>query len=122
MPEFYANLGRLTSIQTTSVTVKPTSTSTGLGYQPTVPASYENCDFNPVIGGEFELLTPNALSIINHNGKAVEATDPDAVIPSFSFSHPSLAPTGVYDIVISGATPLYFAVFKSGEVGFVSKR
>ncbi|KXX74699.1 hypothetical protein MMYC01_207957, partial [Madurella mycetomatis] len=97
----------------------PTSTYTGPGYQPTLPASYANCDFDPVNGGEFGLLTPNGLSIVNQGGNAVESADPDAVIPPLVYSHPPAAPDGVYDIVIPGASPLYLAVFKSGEVGFV---
>jgi hypothetical protein len=101
----------------------PSSTYTGPGYQPTTPPSYESCDFDPVTGGEFELLTPNALAIVNQDGKAVEAADPNAVVFGFAFSHASSAPAGVYDIVIPGnSPPLYLAVFKSGEVGFVSSR
>ncbi|KAK4102500.1 hypothetical protein N658DRAFT_469086 [Parathielavia hyrcaniae] len=110
----------ITSHVTVTVTVTPSSIYTGPGYQPTLPASYASCDFDPVGGGEFELLTPNALAIVNDNGKAVEASDPEALIPGFVFSQPAGAPAGVYDIVNTGSSPLYFAVFKSGEVGFVS--
>lgn len=102
----------------------PSTTFTGLGYQPTTPPSYESCHFDPVHGGLFELLTPNALAIVNRDGKAVEAADPDAAIPPFAFDHAALAPAGIYDLTISSATTdtLYFAVFKSGDVGFVNAR
>lgn len=117
-----SNSGQTTTVTVTSPAA-PSSTYTGPGYQPTTPASYESCDFDPVNGGEFELLTPNALAIVNQNGKASETADPDAVVPGFSFSHAPAAPAGVYDIAIPGNNPpLYLAVFKSGEVGFVGAR
>lgn len=117
-----SNSGQTTTVTVTSPAA-PSSTYTGPGYQPTTPASYESCDFDPVNGGEFELLTPNALAIVNQNGKASETADPDAVVPGFSFSHAPAAPAGVYDIAIPGnSPPLYLAVFKSGEVGFVGAR
>ncbi|KAK3367696.1 putative salivary secreted peptide [Podospora didyma] len=102
-----------------SSTAPPVPSQTGPGYQPSTPSSYAGCDLDPAKGGEFELLDPNALAIINKNGKAVEATDPDAAVTQFVFSHPPAAPVNVYDIIIPGNSPLYLAIFKSGAVGFV---
>ncbi|KAK3313967.1 putative salivary secreted peptide [Apodospora peruviana] len=114
------------SADTTTVTVTPgpvsstPATPSGPPYVPDIPASYETCDFDPVSGGEFELLDPNALAIVNKNGKAAELADPAAEASQFVFSHPPAAPAQLFDAVITGGTkPLYLAIFKSGVVGFV---
>ncbi|WYZ43924.1 hypothetical protein EsH8_VII_000360 [Colletotrichum jinshuiense] len=112
--------GHTSTVTTTTATTSASAVPTGPGYSPVIPASYDNCLFDPASGGEFELLTPNVLSIINKDGKAVEATDPAAPVDPFTFHQPADAPKDVYDIELtSGGKTLYFAVFKSGAVGFV---
>ncbi|TID00345.1 hypothetical protein CH35J_006417 [Colletotrichum higginsianum] len=96
------------------------ATPTGSGYTLNIPASYENCAFDLVTGGEFQLLLPNVFSIVNNDGKAVQATNLSAPVEPFIFSHPAGAPAGLFDIVLkSGGKTLYLAVYKSGAAGFV---
>ncbi|KAK3690523.1 putative salivary secreted peptide [Podospora appendiculata] len=116
-----------------SVSVPASTTSTvspppaGPTYEPSIPTGgYASCDFDPASGGGFELLSPNALAIVNQGppgSKAVESTDPEAAIPQYTFVHPSGAPANVFDVVIpaNGGVPAQIlAIYKSGEVSFVS--
>ncbi|KAK3937759.1 phospholipase A2 [Diplogelasinospora grovesii] len=111
---------------TAYVTVTTTSTSssaptqTGPGYNPSTPTSYAGCQYDPASGGPFELLSPNALPLVNKNSKIAEATEVSDTLDPWSFVAPAGAPAGVYDLVLtSGGKSLFFAIFKSGAVGLV---
>ncbi|KAK0610348.1 hypothetical protein B0T17DRAFT_584566 [Bombardia bombarda] len=115
------------STSSTSAT-SATPSTTGPGYQPAIPSSYAECDFDPSAAAPFDFLTPNALAIIydpsGSSNKAVESrTDAgDFTPPALTFSHPPSAPAGVFDVVLGAGTaaPLYLAVYRSGAVGFVA--
>ncbi|KAK4161640.1 hypothetical protein QBC43DRAFT_380556 [Cladorrhinum sp. PSN259] len=95
----------------------------GPGYQPIIPQSYEGCVFSPNSPIEFDLLTPNALPIVNRNGRAVEEADPTASTRFLAWDPtPPNVQAGLHDIRLStqGSQPvLYLAVFQDGTVGWV---
>ncbi|KAK3994499.1 hypothetical protein QBC44DRAFT_340905 [Cladorrhinum sp. PSN332] len=95
----------------------------GPGYQPLIPQSYAGCVFNPNDPGSFDLLTPNALPIINRNGRAVEETDPNAQTRPYTFYHSTNAPPGLFDIRTTNAVgpQLFLAVFGDRRVGWVER-